>query len=89
MDFRSFLTAESGAVTVDMVPLLAACVALGLAVMGVVSGGIENLSSDSSDALAAVELSQRFSEAGGTAQLLQDPAPADPGTVIRIRAQVP
>jgi Flp pilus assembly pilin Flp len=39
---RRFLADEAGAVTVDMVPLMAATVALGLAVMGIVSGGIEN-----------------------------------------------
>lgn len=41
-----FLRAEDGAVTVDFVPLLAIVVGLGLAVMGVVSGGVENLSGD-------------------------------------------
>lgn len=48
---KTFLADESGAVTVDWVVLTAALVGLGLAVMSVVSGGIENLSTDISQAL--------------------------------------
>jgi Flp pilus assembly pilin Flp len=44
--FNTFLSNESGAVTVDWVVLTAALVGLGLAVMSVVSGGVENLSTD-------------------------------------------
>ncbi len=43
---NAFIADESGAVTVDWVVLTAALVGLGLAVMAVVSGGVENLSSD-------------------------------------------
>jgi Flp pilus assembly pilin Flp len=43
---KTFAKSESGAVTVDWVVLTAAIVGLGLAVMSVVSGGIENLSGD-------------------------------------------
>jgi len=43
---KTFLSDDSGAVTVDWVVLTAALVGLGLAVMSVVSGGIENLSGD-------------------------------------------
>ena len=43
---KTFLNAESGAVTVDWVVLTAAIVGLGLAVMAVVSSGVENLSGD-------------------------------------------
>ena len=43
---KSFLSNESGAVTVDWVVLTAALVGLGLAVMSVVSGGLEDLSGD-------------------------------------------
>ena len=46
MTQQNFLSNESGAVTVDWVVLTAALVGLGLAVMGVVSGGIEDLSGD-------------------------------------------
>lgn len=43
---KTFAGDESGAVTVDWVVLTAALVGLGLAVMGVVSGGLENVSED-------------------------------------------
>jgi Flp pilus assembly pilin Flp len=43
---KNFAKSESGAVTVDWVVLTAAIVGLGLAVMAVVSGGIEDLSND-------------------------------------------
>ena len=41
---KNFRNDESGAVTVDWVVLTAAIVGLGIAVYGVVSGGISNLS---------------------------------------------
>ena len=41
---KDFRNDESGAVTVDWVVLTAAIVGLGIAVYGVVSGGIQNLS---------------------------------------------
>ena len=41
---HSFLSSESGAVTVDWVVLTAALVGLGLAVMGVVSTGVQTAS---------------------------------------------
>ncbi|CUH08484.1 hypothetical protein JSE7799_00063 [Jannaschia seosinensis] len=50
-NIRNFAAAEDGAVTVDWVVLTAALVGLGLAVMGVVSGGIEKLSGDISTSL--------------------------------------
>lgn len=49
---NTFINDESGAVTVDWVVLTAALVGLGLAVMSVVSGGIENLSGDIGQTLA-------------------------------------
>lgn len=49
---KTFLSNESGAVTVDWVVLTAALVGLGLAVMSVVSGGVENLSNDIGQSLA-------------------------------------
>jgi Flp pilus assembly pilin Flp len=48
---KNFAKSESGAVTVDWVVLTAAIVGLGLAVMAVVSGGIEDLSGNISGAL--------------------------------------
>lgn len=44
--YKSFLNDESGAVTVDWVVLTAALVGLGLAVISVVSTGLEDLSGD-------------------------------------------
>ena len=43
---KNFAKSESGAVTVDWVVLTAALVGLGLAVMAVVSSGVENLGTD-------------------------------------------
>lgn len=52
---KSFISSESGAVTVDWVVLTAALVGLGLAVMSVVSGGVENLSNDIGQSLTDVD----------------------------------
>ena len=49
---KTFAGDESGAVTVDWVVLTAALVGLGLAVMGVVSKGIGNMSQDIATDLA-------------------------------------
>jgi Flp pilus assembly pilin Flp len=57
----SFLSDESGAVTVDWVVLTAALVGLGLAVISVVSGGLEDLSGD-----IATQLGQDHVTAGFT-----------------------
>ncbi|QBY01185.1 hypothetical protein E2K80_10990 [Rhodophyticola sp. CCM32] len=50
-NMTSFWADESGAVTVDWVVLTAALVGLGLAVISVVSGGMEDLSTDIGQAL--------------------------------------
>lgn len=52
---KNFAFNESGAVTVDWVVLTAALVGLGLAVMAVVSGGVENLSTDIGQSLTDVD----------------------------------
>ena len=49
---KAFAKSESGAVTVDWVVLTAGIVGLGMAVIVVVSGGVENLSNDVSQELA-------------------------------------
>jgi Flp pilus assembly pilin Flp len=49
---KNFAKSESGAVTVDWVVLTAALVGLGLAVMAVVSSGVENLGTDIRNSLA-------------------------------------
>jgi len=46
---NNFLENENGAVTVDMVPLMALVVALGLAVIGVAQTGVANLSRETSE----------------------------------------
>jgi Flp pilus assembly pilin Flp len=53
--FTTFAKSESGAVTVDWVVLTAGVVGLGMAVMVVVSGGVENLSTDIAQELANAE----------------------------------
>jgi hypothetical protein len=50
---KTFAKSESGAVTVDWVVLTAAIVGLGLAVMAVVSNGVEDLSGDITNSLIA------------------------------------
>ncbi|MBY4895041.1 hypothetical protein A8B78_03985 [Jannaschia sp. EhC01] len=60
---KNFASNESGAVTVDWVVLTAALVGLGLAVMSVVSGGVENLSTDIGQSLADTDpLSDPFTD---------------------------
>ena len=46
MRIASFLSCESGAITVDWTVLTAGLAGLGLASMSVVSGGVQNLSED-------------------------------------------
>ena len=43
---KNFASSEAGAVTVDWVVLTAAIVGLGLAVMAVISGGLQDVSND-------------------------------------------
>jgi Flp pilus assembly pilin Flp len=52
---KNFAKSESGAVTVDLVVLTAALVGLGLAVMAVVSGGVNDLSGEIQNALVAAD----------------------------------
>jgi Flp pilus assembly pilin Flp len=62
--FNAFVSDESGAVTVDWVVLTAAIVGLGLAVMSVVSGGVEDLSGNISASLTNTDpLSDPFDNA--------------------------
>ncbi|MBL4629354.1 MAG: hypothetical protein JKY00_15220 [Roseicyclus sp.] len=55
-----FLLSEDGAVTVDWVVLTAALVGLGLAVMAVVSSGVEDLSGDINTQLVSQEIASSF-----------------------------
>lgn len=65
--FKSFLSDESGAVTVDWVVLTAALVGLGLAVISVVSGGLEDLSGDIAGQLEADHITAGFATGSTTA----------------------
>ncbi|MFO6462978.1 pilus assembly protein [Jannaschia sp. KMU-145] len=56
----TFARAEHGAVTVDWVVLTAALVGLGLAVLGVVSSGVQDISSDLDTQLQATSVSPAF-----------------------------
>jgi Flp pilus assembly pilin Flp len=58
--FKKFLSDESGAVTVDWVVLTAALVGLGLAVMSVISTGLEDLSGDIQTQLQADHITDAF-----------------------------
>jgi Flp pilus assembly pilin Flp len=57
---KNFAKSESGAVTVDWVVLTAAIVGLGLAVMAVVSSGVENLSGEINTQLQTQNISTTF-----------------------------
>ncbi|PIV74363.1 MAG: hypothetical protein COW55_09510 [Rhodobacteraceae bacterium CG17_big_fil_post_rev_8_21_14_2_50_65_11] len=61
---QSFLTDDSGAVTVDWVVLTAALVGLGLAAIAVVSAGVEDLSGDTRGQLENQSISTSFASAG-------------------------
>ena len=64
--FQKFFTDESGAVTVDWVVLTAALVGLGLAVMSVISSGLEDLSGDINTQLEADHITDAFGTATTT-----------------------
>ena len=57
---KTFRNDESGAVTVDWVVLTAAIVGLGIAVYGVVSNGIQDLSKDIDTQLSTEHISTAF-----------------------------
>ena len=57
---KTFSADETGAVTVDWVVLTAALVGLGLAVMGVVSDGVSNLTGDIGNQLCGNVIDTNF-----------------------------
>ena len=61
---KNFAADESGAVTVDWVVLTAALVGLGLAVMAVVSGGVQDLAQDIDTQLVGQGIDTTFDDAG-------------------------
>lgn len=70
---KTFLADDAGAVTVDWVVLTAAIVGLGLAVISVISGGLENLSGDINTQLRADHITNAFGDPAA------DPADGDNG----------
>lgn len=58
----SFITSESGAVTVDWVVLTAGLVGLGLAVMSVVSSGVEDAATDTQSQLSSPQIFTSFAQ---------------------------
>jgi Flp pilus assembly pilin Flp len=62
MNNASFISDESGAVTVDWTVMTAAIAGLGIATYGVVSGGISNLSSDVAVQLGSQSIRTAFGE---------------------------
>ena len=80
MFLSSFVSSESGAVTVDWVVMSAALVGLGLATTAVVSGGIEDLSGDIRASLVSMEVGQTFGAiAAVTADMVQTALWDSPG----------
>jgi hypothetical protein len=59
---KRFLLDDGGAVTVDWVVLTAGLVGLSLAVMSVVSSGVENLSRDVAAHLESIQIRTSFAE---------------------------
>jgi len=57
---RAFLTAEDGAVTVDWTVMTGGVVGLGLAVAGVVTAGVQDLTQDIHDQLVGQNISSSF-----------------------------
>ncbi|KIT16537.1 hypothetical protein [Jannaschia aquimarina] len=62
---KTFRADETGAVTVDWVVLTAALVGLGLAVMSVVRGGIDDLTGDINNKLTENHTEFTLSSSGG------------------------
>lgn len=69
MSAQRFIQSENGAVTVDWVVLTAALVGLGLAVMVVVSGGVGDLSNDTSVELASADPDNMYDWVSGSAMV--------------------
>jgi len=60
---RGFIKDESGAITVDWVVLSAGVVGLGMATVGVVSSGIEDVSGDTAAQMSGIEIQTAFPRA--------------------------
>ncbi|MEM7710265.1 MAG: hypothetical protein AAF264_05835 [Pseudomonadota bacterium] len=66
--FTAFAADESGAVTVDWVVLTAALVGLGLAVMTVVRGGVQDVSNEINRNLCGIDIGTGFADTTLTEQ---------------------
>lgn len=60
--FEEFLLDTSGAVSVDMVVIVGASVGLALAVIGSISGGLENAANDIADTSSGITISTSFAD---------------------------
>jgi hypothetical protein len=60
---RDFIEDETGAITVDWVVLSAGIVGLGLAVIALISAGVEDLAGDTSDQMSGFEIRTQFADA--------------------------
>lgn len=69
---KNFLSDESGAVTVDWVVLTAALVGLGLAVMGVLTGGLQDVSTDIETQLRSDDMIRTSFSSLGASAILTD-----------------
>lgn len=69
--FKTFLANESGAITVDWIVLTAACVALGLLVIMMISGSVRDNSTEVSAIMEAYEINDDFDTEAEIAALQQ------------------
>lgn len=70
-NFKEYLANESGAITVDWVVLTAACVALGLLAIMLVSGSIRDNGREASAIMGAYEINNEFDTEAEIAGLQQ------------------
>lgn len=68
---KSFLTNESGAITVDWVVLTAACVSLGLMAIMMISGSVRDNGTEASAIMEAYEINDDFDTEAEIAALQQ------------------
>lgn len=84
VEFKSFLADEGGAITVDWVVLTAACVALGLLAIMMISGSVRDNGTEASAIMEAYEINDDFDteaeiaalQEAANAALNPDPDPA-------------
>lgn len=82
MRLSSFLQSEAGAVAVDWVVLTAGTVMLGVATIGVISGGAEDLSGEIQSSLAGIDIGTAFEVFEAVELALHDFTGGEPGDWI-------